>query len=418
MFNKTIFKQTFKANIRLWCIITVILVAMSSLIIGIFNPGVMEMMAGMMERIIDDPRLRQQILAGFSLLNVLGTQFYGGMGIILVLIYLIITANSLIANQVDRGSMAYILSTPIKRTTVVVTKAVYFVTALFVMFALLTASGILTAQFVHGGILTRAFTTDVREVADMLGKSRAEVADNLHFILANPEAVEHGANARRIDTDVYMLYLQMLIAQQQEQGAPAVEQTPGEQAHQELMQDMFSTGLEAAAEVLQMSVTALSFSMGLIKDNPEALAAAVEASGMPEPQFIHIINMRLANEQIMRDNRVNFDIYYYSMLNLGLFLLMFATSAISFLASCFFNLSKNAVALGAGIPIAFYLFQTMAQVGDELEFFRYLTINTFYNPIRVVNYGNFMWHFCLLAVIGVVLYLVSVKVFKEKDLPL
>lgn len=418
MFSKTIFKQTFKANIRLWCIITVILVAMSSLIIGIFNPGVMEMMAGMMERVIDDPRLRQQILAGFSLLNVLGTQFYGGMGTILVLIYLIITANSLVANQVDRGSMAYILSTPIKRTTVIVTKAVYFVIALFVMFALLTASGILTAQFVHGGILTRAFTTDVREVADMLGKSRAEVADNLHIILANPEAIERGASARRIDTDVYVLYLQMLIAQQQEQDAPARQQTPEEEAQQERMQDMFTDGLEAAAEVLEMSVTALSFSMGLIKDNPEALAAAVEASGMPGPQFVHIINMRLASEQIMHDNRVNFDIYYYSMLNLGLFLLMFATSAISFLASCFFNLSKNAVAIGAGIPIAFYLFQTMAQVGDDLEFFRYLTINTFYNPIRIVNYGNFWWQFCILAAIGLVLYAVSVKVFKEKDLPL
>ena len=420
MFNKTIFKQTFKSNIRLWCIITFILVAMSSLIIGIFNPDVMDMVASMMERVIDDPRQRAMILSGFSLLNVLGTQFYAGMGTILVLIYIIITANALVANQVDRGSMAYILSTPIKRTAVIITKAVYFVAALGVMFALLTLSGVITAQAVHGGILTRAFTPDVRAVADMLGESRSTVADDLTLILNNPEAIAQGAEARRIDVDVYVLYLQMLVTAQQTpaDAPPAPERTPEERAQEDAFQDMFREGLEAAAEVLEMSVNALAFDMGLIKNTPDALAAAVYASGMPEPQFVHVINMQLANEEMVRDNRVNFDIFYYAMLNLGLFLLMFATAGISFLASCFFNLSKNAVAIGAGVPIAFYLFQTMAAVGDDLAFFRFLTINTFYNPIDIVNGGTYVWQFIVLALVGVALYAASVKVFKEKDLPL
>ena len=420
MFNKTIFKQTFKSNIRLWCIITFILVTMSCLIIGIFNPATMDMMASMIERVIDNPRQRQMILQGFSLLNVLGTQFYAGMGTILILIYIIITANALIANQVDRGSMAYILSTPIKRTAVVATKAIYFVLALVVMFGLLTVSGILTAQFVHGGILTRAFTPDVRAVAEMLDISRANVADDLTIILNNPEAVEHGAAARRIDTDVYIVYLQMLIAEQQAEARdeqPARERTPEEQEMDDRIQEMFTDGLEAGAEVLEMSVNALMFNLGLLKNNDEALAAAKYASGMPGAQFVHIINMQLANEQIARDNRINFDIFYYSMLNLGLLLLMFATSAISFLASCFFNLSKNAVALGAGIPIAFYIFQTMAQV-DDLEFFRFFTINTFYSPVNIVNNGTYVWQFLALGVIGLLLYVISIKVFKEKDLPL
>ena len=43
----------------------------------------------------------------------------------------------------------------------------------------------------------------------------------------------------------------------------------------------------------------------------------------------------------------------YLILNLGLLILMFATSGISFLFSCVFNLSKNSLAFGAGIPLAF-----------------------------------------------------------------
>ena len=418
MFNKTIFKQTFKSNIRLWCIITFILVGISCLIIGIFNPHVMDMVAGMLERAIEDPRWRAQILSGFSLLNVLGTQFYAGMGTILVLIYLIITANSLIASQVDRGSMAYILSTPIKRTAVVFTRAVYFVLALAVMFALLTITGIFTAELVHGGILTRAFTPDVRAVAELTGKTRAEVADNPMIILQNQEALEHGAAARGISTQVYILYLEMVMGQDQTNNQPPPESTPEERAQNEQVQNMFSDGLTAAAEVLGMSVNALAFNMAQILNNEEALDAAIAASGMPEPQFIHIINMRLAGEEFMQDSQVTFHIFYYVMLNLGLFLLMFATSAISYLASCIFNLSKNAVAIGAGIPIAFYLFQTMAQVGDDLEFFKYLTINTFYNPIYIVNGGTYRWQFVALGVIGLVLYSISIVVFKEKDLPL
>lgn len=36
----------------------------------------------------------------------------------------------LVASQVDKGSIAYLLSTPIKRTTVVRTQALYLITAI------------------------------------------------------------------------------------------------------------------------------------------------------------------------------------------------------------------------------------------------------------------------------------------------
>lgn len=64
--------------------------------------------------------------------------FYGMMTTILPSIYVLVTANKLIASQVDRGSMAYVLSTPIKRSSVIFTQIVFLVGSLVAMFGIET----------------------------------------------------------------------------------------------------------------------------------------------------------------------------------------------------------------------------------------------------------------------------------------
>jgi len=422
MFSKTIFKQTLKSNIRLWLIITAIISAISGFIIAIFNPATIDHLLQLIERVIENPALMAQIAANFSLLNMLSTQFYIGLGTILPLIYLIITANALIASQVDRGSMAYILSTPIKRTTVAITQAAYLALALFAMFAVLTISGMITTQITHGGVFFRAFTADVQAVAEYLNTDRARLAGDPGIIRRNPRAVAVGAEARGIHPDVYTAYLDLLITAQQatpHQDAEAQPvQTPEEREQAEEMQSRFTDGLTAAAEVLETEMHLLFFDLNQIRETPEALTAAAQAAEMHELIFMGFINLQLANEEILLDGRFNFDILDYLMLNLGIFLLMFATGSISFLFSCLFNLTKNSLALGAGVPVAFYLLHTMASVNDDMEFFRFFTINTLYDPPGIVAGNSFWLQFVVLGAIGLVLYGVSVKIFKEKDLPL
>lgn len=72
---------------------------------------------------------------------IVGSIFYKLAGLLLPIIYMIMVSNNLIANQVDRGSMAYILSTSTKRNTVVFTQAVYLIGSLFAMFCLTTITG-------------------------------------------------------------------------------------------------------------------------------------------------------------------------------------------------------------------------------------------------------------------------------------
>lgn len=81
---------------------------------------------------------------------IIGSIFYRIAGLLLPMVFVIMTANSLLAGQVDSGSMAYVLSTPTKRRTVSVTQMTYLLFALFSMFALLTVVSVIAVWIVGG----------------------------------------------------------------------------------------------------------------------------------------------------------------------------------------------------------------------------------------------------------------------------
>lgn len=72
---------------------------------------------------------------------IVGSIFYKLAGLLLPIIYMIMASNNLVSGQVDSGSMAYVLSTSTKRSTVVFTQAVYLIGSLLAMFSLTTATG-------------------------------------------------------------------------------------------------------------------------------------------------------------------------------------------------------------------------------------------------------------------------------------
>lgn len=71
---------------------------------------------------------------------IVGSIFYKLAGLLLPIIYMIMASNNLIAGQVDSGSMAYVLSTSTRRSTVAFTQAVYLIGSLFAMFSFTTAT--------------------------------------------------------------------------------------------------------------------------------------------------------------------------------------------------------------------------------------------------------------------------------------
>lgn len=79
---------------------------------------------------------------------IVGSIFYKLAGLLLPIIYMIMASNNLVAGQVDSGSMAYVLSTSTKRSTVVITQAVYLIGSLLAMFSLTTITGCICLSIV------------------------------------------------------------------------------------------------------------------------------------------------------------------------------------------------------------------------------------------------------------------------------
>lgn len=61
--------------------------------------------------------------------SMLNRMYFTVMGLLPIFLLIVLYSNSLLASQVDNGSMAYILSTPTKRSSVAVTQAVFMILA-------------------------------------------------------------------------------------------------------------------------------------------------------------------------------------------------------------------------------------------------------------------------------------------------
>ena len=74
---------------------------------------------------------------------IVGSIFFKMAGLLLPIIYVIMVSNSLIAGQVDTGSMAYVLSTSTRRKEVTFTQSLYLIGSLFLMICCTTITSII-----------------------------------------------------------------------------------------------------------------------------------------------------------------------------------------------------------------------------------------------------------------------------------
>ncbi len=252
--SKHIIKQSVKNNWKLWMImtgvlclfITVITLVAPNRAAGVVSPG-----GGFVGG------------QAFSLLNLYSMMFFGGIALMIVLIYTITVGNKLVASEVDRGTMSFTLNTPTTRKQIIFSKALFYITSLFLMIALMGIFGMITS---------------------------------------------------------------------------------------------FAVSMEL-------------------------------------------------------------ELGKFWLMNLGLFLFAFAISGICYFASCWFNKSSQSLMIGAGLPVAFWLFDSLSKI-SELEFLKYFSLNTLFDTSAITSGSGFIFQFIVMAVIGIVLYAIGINKFLKKDLPL
>ena len=138
--NSTLLKANIKFNWIPFAAILLMIMIYVSAAIAMFSPedaasiqAVFSMMPEEMVKAFGFDGL------GTDLTTYLASYFYGFILLVFPLIYTIIAANSLVAGHVDKGSMAYLLSTPNTRVRLITTQAVYFVLSIAAMLGLIVA---------------------------------------------------------------------------------------------------------------------------------------------------------------------------------------------------------------------------------------------------------------------------------------
>ena len=91
-------------------------------------------------------------LNGLDFTTYFNKMYFTVLGLLPIFVFVIIAANSLIAAQVDKGSMAYILSTPVKRSSVAATQAVYLIAAPLVLMAVTCGIKMATPVLIFGEV--------------------------------------------------------------------------------------------------------------------------------------------------------------------------------------------------------------------------------------------------------------------------
>lgn len=112
------------------------------------------------------------------------------------------------------------------------------------------------------------------------------------------------------------------------------------------------------------------------------------------------------------------DVHTFLMLNVGAFLYHLVISGICFCSSCIFNSSKNSLMFGAGIPLFFFVISMFLKLSNDLEFLKYITLNTLFDTQNILVGKGYMGEFIAMGVGAMVLYIVGIVWFEKKDLPL
>lgn len=101
--------------------------------------------SGMLTITLDMMGVSSEMVEKMSEMNpasMMNHMYYTAMGLLPIFILIVILSNSLIANQVDRGSMAYVLSTPTRRSAVAITQMVFMLVVPLLMIAIVCATRI------------------------------------------------------------------------------------------------------------------------------------------------------------------------------------------------------------------------------------------------------------------------------------
>lgn len=282
MFSKPIFKQSIQANWKLWVIITFVAAMILSAFTVTFDAEGFAAIASAAE----GTRFSNILSTMTSLLGSL-ENFYKLIAVILGIVYVVFTANNLVVNEVDSGSMAYTLSTPIKRSSVIFTKSIFLVLSIVLMYGIIGSTGLVAAQLKYQNVTGYPITDDVRAAAEALNQDEGYISERMYLILENDHAMREAAAVRNMDTEAYTIYLESVINDRSYEEAAAVITDERWDIYKD-DEDMEDEDIEITAEELAADPTMLLLSN-------DALVAGAKVTGLSVNEYQQFINNEIVS---------------------------------------------------------------------------------------------------------------------------
>lgn len=148
MINFPYLRQTMRSNLRLWLPFTLISCVFLIVMCNVFTPTNISTLGDMA-----DGSFAGNLLSGGTLVAFMSNSYYALMAILFPMLYSILAGNGLIAAKVDNGSMAGYLATPVSRTRIVCSSALYLIGSLAAMWIVISLVGVAAAQIAQPGEL-------------------------------------------------------------------------------------------------------------------------------------------------------------------------------------------------------------------------------------------------------------------------
>ncbi len=112
-------------------------------------------METMMTNMLEMMGISSDLLENMSEMDtsaMLNQMYFTIMSLLPILLFIIFAGNALVVDQVDKGSMAYILSTPTKRSAVVITQAIYMIVAPLIMVGCAYVTKLIASNVIVGDV--------------------------------------------------------------------------------------------------------------------------------------------------------------------------------------------------------------------------------------------------------------------------
>lgn len=153
MISMPLLKREIKANYKLFIIFAAVLTMYISVIIPMFDPEIGNTLAEFEKAMPEMMAAFGMNNPGTTLIEFMNSYLFGFLFIVFPMIFEIIIANKLIARYVDKGSMAYLLATPNKRSKIAVTQGVFLLLAIGALVLFITVASITSSQIYFPGDL-------------------------------------------------------------------------------------------------------------------------------------------------------------------------------------------------------------------------------------------------------------------------